>query len=114
MNYTTQITALKRKDVEDFKDVVTHVSWQLTGTSHDGYKGHFLGATPIEDFSQLDELTFIPYQDLREEQIITWIEGVLAADPDYKQHIIDFIKGFIDSERELSIAEENSLPWVES
>lgn len=113
MNYTIHITGLKRQDVEDFEDVVTHVSWRLTGTSPDGYTGHFSGATPIEDLSQLDSLTFIPYSDLREEEIIPWIEGVLAADPNYKQHILDRITEFIDSERQVKVADEDTLPWLD-
>ena len=114
MNYTIHITGLKRQDVEDFEDVVTHVSWRLTGTSPDGYTGHFSGATPIEDLSGLDSLTFIPYSDLREEQIIPWIEGVLADNPQYKQHILDRITEFIDGERQVKVADENALPWLDA
>jgi len=112
MKYTIHITGLKRQDVDDFNDVVTHVSWRLTATSPDGYVAHFQGGTPIEDLTQLDSLTFIPYSELQEKQLISWIEDVLGADPQYKQHILDQIKESIDSERQVKVADENALPWL--
>jgi hypothetical protein len=111
MNYTIHITGLKRKNVEDYQDVVTHVSWRLTGKSPDGYVAHFQGATPIEDLTQIDSLTFIPYSDLKEKEIVSWIEGVIAADTEYKEHILNQIKKSIELEREVELADENNLPW---
>ena len=72
MRYIISINGLRCEDVDEFKDVVTHVKWRLTGTTPDGYEGAFEGATPIEDLSQLDSLTFVPYSELTEEEIIGW------------------------------------------
>lgn len=111
MKYNISINALSRENIGEFEDVVSHIRWRLTGTSPDGYEGDFLGATPIEDFSQLDSLTFVPYSELTEQQIIGWIEAVLGADNDYKQHILDKIAEQIDSQKRVTNAEEDSLPW---
>ena len=111
MRYIISINGLRCEDVDEFKDVVTHVKWRLTGTTPDGYEGAFEGATPIEDLSQLDSLTFVPYSELTEEEIIGWIESFLGADKQYKDHILDRIDKQIYNEKRLTTVEENNLPW---
>ena len=111
MKYVITIVGLRREDVGEFQDVVTHITWKLTGTTPDGYEGAFAGATPVEDLSQLDSLTFVPYSDLKEQEIISWIEAVLGADKNYKQHILDRIAEQIDNQKRLTTVEENNLPW---
>lgn len=111
MKYNITIIGLRREDIGEFLGVVTHITWKLTGTTPDGYEGAFAGATPVEDLSQLDSLTFVPYPDLKEQEIVSWIEAVLDADNDYKQHILDRIAEQIDSQKRLTTVEENNLPW---
>ena len=113
MNYTIKITGLKRQNIDEFEDVVTHITWRLTAKSAEGYEGYFSGATPIEDFTQLDSLTFVQYSDLKEETIISWIEDVLGANQSYKEHILDRVKESIESQRQVKVADEDNLPWLD-
>lgn len=112
MNYKFSVNRLGREDHEQFKDVVTQVYWRLVGTDTDGTEGAFAGATPIEDLSQLDELTFVAYDDLKEETIIEWIEAMLGNNPSYKQHILDRIADEIHKKRTRKEAGGFDLPWA--
>lgn len=112
MNYKFSVTGLGREDHEQFKDVVTQLYWRLVCTDADGTEGSFSGATPIEDLSQLDELTFITYEDLKEETIIKWIETMLGKNPAYKQHILDRIADEIHKKRARKEAGGFDLPWA--
>jgi len=112
MKYNFSINELRREDVGEFEDVVTHIRWSLTGTDSEGYEGTFRGATPLEDLSQLSELTFVPYSELKEKEIISWIEEILDANEHYRQHIKDRIQELINSERPIKVAGEKDLPWL--
>ena len=112
MKYNFSINELRREDVGEFEDVVTHIRWSLTGTDPDGYKGTFSGATPVEDLSELSELTFVPYSELKEKDVIGWIEVILDANEHYRQHIKDRIQESINNERLVKLASENNLPWL--
>ncbi len=112
MKYNFSINELRREDVGEFEDVVTHIRWSLTGTDPDGYKGTFSGATPVEDLSELSELTFVPYSELKEKDVIDWIEVILDANEHYRQHIKDRIQESINNERLVKLASENNLPWL--
>ena len=112
MKYNFSINELRREDVGEFEDVVTHIRWSLTGTDPDGYKGTFSGATPVEDLSELSELTFVPYSELKEKDVIGWIEVILDANEHYRQHIKDRIQESINNERLVKLASKNNLPWL--
>ena len=112
MNYKFSINKLGREDHGQFKDVVTQLYWRLVGTDADGTAGSFSGATPLDDFSQLDELTFVAYESLQEETIIKWIEAMLAENPNYKQHILDRINEEIQMKRKRKDAGGYDLPWA--
>ena len=112
MKYNFSIIELRRQDVGEFEDVVTHIRWRLTGTDSEGYEGTFTGATPLEDLSQLSELTFVPYSELKEKEIISWIEVILDANEHYRQHIEDRIHESINNERLVKVASEKDLPWL--
>ncbi len=111
MNYQFSVTGLGREDHEQFKDVVVQLYWRLVGTDYDGITGSFAGATPIEDLSELDVLTFVQYQDLQEETIIEWIESMLGENPSYKQHILDRINDEIKAKRTRKTEGGFDLPW---
>lgn len=115
MNYTIAINRLRHEDVGEYKDVVTHVEWSLTSTSDDGFKGVFRGSTPIEDLSQLDTLTFIKYEDLKESEIISWIESVLNENPEYREHIYERVADMINTQkRNIKDTKQETLPWLSS
>lgn len=112
MNYQFSVTSVSREDHEQFKDVVVQVNWRLVGTDYDGVTGSFSGTTPIEDLSdKLDVLTFVEYQDLKEETIIKWIEAMLGEKPSYKQHILDLINDEIKVKRTRKHEGGFNLPW---
>tara|TARA_Y100000401_G_scaffold53110_1_gene41696 strand:+ start:1184 stop:1549 length:366 start_codon:yes stop_codon:yes gene_type:complete len=112
MNYKFSVTGLRREDHEEFKDVVTHLQWRLVGTDTDGVDGTFCGATPIDDLSQLDVLTFVEFSELKEEEIIGWIEAMLGDNPPYKEHILEQIAKQIEDKQLRTTTNAYDLPWA--
>tara|TARA_B100000035_G_C21015956_1_gene561830 strand:- start:28 stop:393 length:366 start_codon:yes stop_codon:yes gene_type:complete len=112
MNYKFSVTGLRREDHNEFKDVVTHLQWRLVGTDSDELEGTFCGATPIEDLSQLDVLTFVEFSELKEETIIEWIEAMLGHNPSYKEHILEQIAKEIEDKRLRTTTNAYDLPWA--
>lgn len=111
MNYKFSVTGLCHEDHEEFKDVVTHLQWRLVGTDSDELEGTFCGATPIEDLTQLDALTFVEFSDIKEETIIGWIEAMLGNNPSYKEHILEQIAKEIKDKRLRKTTTAFDLPW---
>ena len=112
MDYKFSVTGLRRKDHEEFKDVVTHIQWRLVGSDTDGLEGTFCGATPIDDLTQLDVLTFVEFSALKEEEIIVWIEAILEDNPPYKEHILKQIAKEIEDKRLLTTTYAYDLPFA--
>ena len=84
MNYTWQLTSLKRKDSSDIKNIVVQTYWKKTGTDENGNEGSFSGATPF-DLSTVDPTNFTSYEDLTEEDVLGWIQSVVVGD--YERHV---------------------------
>ena len=112
MEYQISIVGLKRQNLPEFSNVVLHVSWIMKGTDEEGYEGTFAGATPIENITDLDSETFIPYEELQETDLINWITQIIDADVDYKNHIYNRIEEKIEEEKNLVQDDKESLPWI--
>jgi len=84
MNYTWQLTSLKRKDSSDLKNIIVQTFWKKIGTDENGNTGEFSGATPF-DLSSVDPDNFVSYEDLTEEMVLGWIQSVVIGS--YEEHV---------------------------
>ena len=73
--YTWKIYAVGRNTtVGDLENVVKTVKWELIGTSDAGHVGRFHGNSTLIFNPEND---FTPFEQLTEEQIISWVESHL-------------------------------------
>lgn len=85
VSYSMSVSGLYVADsVDGYTDVVTRVVWVLTGTE-DGYTATYTGTDNIGP-AHLDN--FIPYADLTEELVLTWIPNYgLSESPFFTRYM---------------------------
>jgi hypothetical protein len=110
LTYDYAVTGLKTATVNTFTDVITTVQWTLTGTDDVGNTGSFSGVTP---YSLNTATTFIPFNSLTENEVLSWVQTTLSNDSMYFQHIVDQIESQI-AIKTAAVAELNvtALPWA--
>lgn len=113
--YTWEITGLKIKDQKNVEGnllpkAVCQTYWKLTGTDENGNEGSFSGATPFTA-EQTPLENFKNFEELQEDDVLSWIKNVVNNDATYKQHIDEQIQKQIDDELEEEM-DQNSLPWA--
>ena len=86
--YTWKIYAVGRTTtVGDLENVVKTVKWELMGTSEAGHVGRFHGNSTLIFNPEND---FTPFEQLTEEQIISWIESHLdETEMAAYKHVVD-------------------------
>lgn len=102
------VTGLRTSDEGDNKDAVVQTYWKKIGTDEDGNEGTFTGATPFTS-ANVPEGQFVPYEDLTEETVVSWIQPVTEEEP-YRTHINDTIKKFIAEKRGFR-KQPQRMPW---
>lgn len=107
MNYTWEITSIKRKDTQDLNNIIVQTYWRKTGTDDDGNSASFSGATPF-DLSTVDPDNFVAYEDLTEEIVLSWIQSVVVDS--YEEHVNQKIAEQIESIVN-PVVEETTFPW---
>ena len=115
LTYTWKIKGLKKQDDPsiELNDIIVQTYWECTGTDANGNSGTFHGATPF-DLDQVDPQNFTTYENLTEDQVISWIQNVINNNPGYKQHIYDQIQKQIDIVvHPVTDIGSNDLPWIE-
>jgi hypothetical protein len=108
MNYTWQLTSLKRKDTPDLKNIVVQTYWKKTGTDKNGNEGSFSGATPF-DLSSVDSTKFTSYKDLTEEMVLGWIKSIVVGD--YERHVNEQIENQIENMVSPTTSVTGGFPW---
>ena len=108
MNYTWQLTSLKRKDTPDLQNIVVQTYWKKTGTDENGNEGSFSGATPF-DLSSVDPTRFTSYEDLTEEMVLGWIQSVVVGD--YERHVNEQIENQIENMVSPTTSVTGGFPW---
>lgn len=107
LTYQWKIREVKTVDTADFANTVIQTYWTLTGTDENGVEGSFVGATPL-DTSGVTAETFVPYDQLTEEVMVSWIKAVVDGNPAYKAHIDERIMKAIAQKSHKTV----DLPWV--
>lgn len=118
--YKYEVTSLKVKNEvvgnTINQNAVVQTYWKLTGTDESlvteegNNQGTFSGATPFTTTTMPEGYNFIPFADLTEADVISWIQAVVEGNPSYKQHIDDQIQKQIDEK--MRPITESDLPWA--
>lgn len=112
MNYTWEITGLKRVDSPSVKNIIIQTYWKKIGTDKDGNQGEFSGATPFEP-SDVDPENFISYDDLTEEIVLEWIKSKVVGI--YEEHVNEQIQRQINEKKNAFVSvSATDLPWSNS
>lgn len=110
MNYTWSITSVQKADTGDLSGVIIQTRWSCTGTDENGHTGTFHGATPF-DINAVDPTNFTPFDELTEQQVLSWIQGVVIGT--YWEHVEQQIaKQVLASKAVISEVTQNELPWA--
>lgn len=108
ITYTWEVTGLKTTTVANTDNVVVQTYWKKIGVDEDGNEGTFSGATPFSANTMPPGTNFIPFEDLTEEEVITWIKAVVVDN--YADHVNNQIQKQIDDKKNPVV--EASLPWA--
>jgi|688.fasta_scaffold01249_3 hypothetical protein len=107
VSYTWKVTGLKTTTVANTSDVVVQTYWKKIGTDGD-LVGEFSGATPFSSNNMPANTSFIPFSDLTENDVLTWIKAVVVDT--YENHVNEVIQKQIDEKKNPVV--DNSLPWA--
>jgi hypothetical protein len=108
MNYTWEITGIKRKDTSTIDNIIVQTYWKKIGTDENGNTAHFSGATPF-DLSTVDPTNFVNYEDLTEEMVLSWIQSQVVGE--YETHVNERISERIEEQINPITEETESFPW---
>lgn len=102
MKYTWTVTGLATETIETQENYVVVASFNVTGT--DGGFTSVVNGT--QNFSLTSE-TFIPYEDLTNEIVVSWIKELVNV-----AEITNFIDAEIETQKNPPIQPINQpLPW---
>ena len=108
MNYTWELTNLKRKNTDTIQNIIVQTNWKKIGTDENGNVGSFSGATPFE-LSTLDPDNFVSYEDLTEEMVLGWIQSVVIGS--YEEHVNEKIAEQIEAIVSPVVSVAGGFPW---
>lgn len=109
ITYSWKVTSLKVKNVSENKqNAVVQTYWQKIGTDENGNEGTFSGATPFTVDPTDNSGPFIPFDQLTEENVLTWIKSVVVGT--YEAHVNEQIQKQID--QKVNPVTDVSLPWA--
>jgi hypothetical protein len=108
ITYTWKVTSLKTKTEGANQDAVVQTYWDKIGTDEAGNTGTFSGATPFTSTTMTNGSTFVPFSELTEAIVLTWIKAVVIGG--YEEHVNAQIQKQID--QKLSPVSEADMPWA--
>jgi hypothetical protein len=103
ITYTWKVTGVKTLNQGSNANAVVQTFWKKIGTS-DGKTGEFTGATPF-DASNVPADKFVPFDQLTEEIVIGWIQGIVTGS--YEKHVNEQIAKALAPQ-----AVEAAMPWA--
>lgn len=114
--YEWKIKNLKKAvNVDDLSDVIIGTQWKVTAIDENGNSGSFDGATPFKA-SDVDPNNFTPFEELTEEQVLSWIKGVVSgsnSSTNYWEHISGQIEKQIVKNTQIHVElQSGDLPWA--
>jgi len=79
INYTWKIHSLTKRTINTIDSVVFTVVWEKFGIDEDGYTGSVKAAANF-NIEDIDESSFVPYEQLTEEILINWVKDFINED----------------------------------
>jgi len=111
ITYSWSVSTVKTKTegVNTASIVQTH--WKLDGTDVvNNNTGTFQGATPFTSIGSPND--FIPFSELQESDVITWIQDHVVSMTSYSDHIFEQIFKQLDEKLNSAVEHQNeNLPW---
>lgn len=107
ITYTWKITGLKTKDFDIKPSSIVQTYWQKIGTDEAGNTGTFSGATPFTVDPTDEAGPFIPFEQLTEADVISWIQTIVVGD--YEKHVNAQIAKEIEGK--VRPVKDVALPW---
>ena len=104
--YTWAVTAVKTKTEAGRTNAIVQTYWEKIGTDDNGNTGKFAGATPFT--VDPDAENFIPFEQLTEKTVLSWIKAVVIGD--YEHHVNAVIQKQIDEIA--NPVTDATLPWA--
>lgn len=108
LTYTWKVTSVKTKTENGNTDAIVQTYWKKTGTDENGHEGTFSGATPFTTVNMPEGYTFVPFADLTEEMVLSWIKAVVVDG--YEEHVNAQIQKQIDEK--ITPVAETKMPWA--
>ena len=107
VTYTWEVTGIKTTTLNNTPNVVVQTYWKKVGTDGE-HTGTFSGATPFSVDSMPAGTTFIPFDQLTEADVLSWIKAVVVND--YEKHVNDQITDQINKSANPVV--DATLPWA--
>lgn len=106
INYTWKIHAITKRTINSVDSVVFTVVWEKFGIADDGYSGSIKAAANF-NIADIDENSFVAYEELTEEILIDWVKNFINE---------DVVNQGIEAEIEKARSgwmqvEDGNLPW---
>jgi len=108
ITYKWEVTGIKTTTLNNTPNVVVQTYWKKIGTDENGHEGTFSGATPFSADSMPAGTTFIPFEQLTEADVLTWIKAVVVDI--YQEHVDEQIAKQINEK--LNPIVDATLPWA--
>lgn len=106
INYTWKIHAITKRTINSVDSVVFTVVWEKFGIDSDGYSGSVKMAANF-NIDDIDESSFVPYEELTEEILIEWIKNFID-----EETVNQSIEEEIEKSRSNWIqVNDGNLPW---
>lgn len=106
INYTYNIGAITKKTINGIENAISHVVWEKVGVDENGHRGVFKIATEFDTSEVGISTSFISYENLTKEIIISWIESV-TDEEQVNGDILEEIQKSIDNEVQVY-----EFPWT--
>jgi len=109
IKYTWKITGLKTKNVSATQQgAVVQTYWEKRGSDENGNEGAFAGATPFTVDPTDDSGPFIPFEQLTEADVLSWIQTIVVGS--YEENVNKMIKEQIDEKIKPIV--DAQMPWA--
>lgn len=108
ITYRWEVTGIKTTTLNNTPNVVVQTYWKKIGTDESGNEGTFNGATPFSAVTMPAGTTFIPFEQLTEADVLTWVKAVVVDN--YEEHVNEQIQKQIDAAKNPVV--DATLPWV--
>jgi len=105
ISFRTEVKNLVIQDLPGYTDVVVKVFYSVIGTDGEGREGEYIGVVD----TKFIESSFIPLNNLSEQEIIKWVEE--HRDENYKGIKNQIENQIVEKQRNTRFIEPEEFPW---